>query len=162
MSAPHRTSVRVRNAVGQDMLDLLRLDREAFPENPMPHSILRQFLDMFADHLLVVEEGDSRLCAYLLATPPDKGRSWVVSLGVAPAMRRRGHAKRLMRESLSKLRAEGADTVLLWVAPTNEPATALYRFFGFVAAETGPRRDHFGPGAHRTLMTLSLNPPDAL
>ncbi|MBL3669435.1 GNAT family N-acetyltransferase [Streptomyces sp. M2CJ-2] len=158
MPALHPPSVRVRNVVGQDMPDLLRLDREVFPDDPMPHSILRQFVDMFADHLLVAEDENGRLCAYVLATPPHKGRSWIVGLGVASAVRRRGLAEQLMLESLENLRTEGAHTVLLWVEPTNKPATALYDSLGFVPDREGPRPDHFGPGADRILMTLHTTP----
>lgn len=159
MSAPHPPSVRVRPVDGHDMPDLLRVDREAFPDDPMPYSVLRQFVDMFPEHLLVAEDGDGRLCAYLLATPPNRGQSWIFSLGVAPGMRRHGLARELMRVSLENLRAEGAATVLLWVEPNNKPATALYEFFGFVSDPHGPRRDHFGPGADRIGMTLRLRPP---
>ncbi len=143
------------------MPDLLRVDQEAFPDDPMPYSVLRQFVDIFTDHVLVVEDGDGRLCAYLVATPPHRGDSWIFSLGVTPATRRHGLARELMQAALENLRAEGADTVLLYVEPNNKPATALYESLGFVPDPQGARPDHFGPGADRILMSLPLASPTA-
>jgi ribosomal-protein-alanine N-acetyltransferase len=150
-----RPSVRVRNADERDLSDLARLDHEAFPHDPYPYSVLRQFMDAFADHLLVAEE-DGTLCGYVLAMPPNEGRSWIFSLGVAPAKRRQGLGRQLMVETLMRLRAEGTHTVLLWVEPGNDRAITLYESLGFVPDPVGPRENHFGPGEHRLLMTLIL------
>ncbi|MFE9442209.1 GNAT family N-acetyltransferase [Streptomyces sp. NPDC006602] len=150
-----RPSVRVRNADERDLSDLSRLDHEAFPHDPYPYSVLRQFMDAFAEHLLVAED-DGILCGYVLATPPNEGRSWIFSLGVAPAMRRQGLGRQLMVETLMRLRAQGAHTVLLWVEPGNDRAITLYESLGFVPDPVGRRENHFGPGEHRLLMTLIL------
>jgi ribosomal-protein-alanine N-acetyltransferase len=150
-----RPSVRVRNADERDLSDLVRLDHEVFPGDPYPYSVLSQFMDAFADHLLVAEEG-ATLCGYVLATPPNGGQSWIFSLAVAPAMRGQGLARRLMVETLVRLRAKGTHTVLLWVEPTNVSATLLYESLGFVRDPAGPRENHFGPGERRLLMTLIL------
>ncbi|WP_405724967.1 GNAT family N-acetyltransferase [Streptomyces sp. NBC_00028] len=156
MPAPSLPPGQPREANGQDMPDLLRLDGAAFPDDPMRNSTLRQLLDIYADHLLVVDDDDGHLCAYVLATPPYRGESWIFSLGVAPARRRKGLARTLMTQALETLRSDGASTVRLWVEPTNEPARALYESLGFVPDPEGPHPDHFGPGAHRLGMTLKL------
>lgn len=155
MPALRHPSVPVRNAAERDLSELARLDHEAFPADPYPYSVLRQFMDTFADHLLVVEE-DGNLCGYVLATPPNAGTSWIFSLGVSPAKRRQGLGRRLMKEMLEKLRSEGARTVLLWVEPGNIRAISLYESLHFVRDPAGPRQDHFGPDEHRLLMTLTL------
>lgn len=121
----------------------------------MRNSTLRQLLDMYADHLLVIEDDDGHLCAYVLATPPYKGESWIFSLGVAPSRRGKGLARTLMTQALETVRAEGASTVRLWVEPGNDPARALYESLGFTP-DPAPHADHFGPGAHRLGMTLKL------
>ncbi|QYX75671.1 GNAT family N-acetyltransferase [Streptomyces akebiae] len=156
MPAPSLPPGLPREANGQDMSDLLSLDRAAFPDDPMRNSTLRQLLDMYADHLLVIEDDDGHLCAYVLATPPYKGESWIFSLGVAPARRGKGLARTLMTQALETVRAEGASTVRLWVEPGNDPARALYESLGFTPDPEGPHADHFGPGAHRLGMTLKL------
>ncbi|WP_251096676.1 GNAT family N-acetyltransferase [Streptomyces sp. Caat 7-52] len=150
-----RPSVRVRIIAKQDLSDLAGLDHEVFPDDPYPVSVLRQFMDTFAGHLLVAEDNGG-LCGYVLATPPNAGESWIFSLGVAPTSRRQGLGRQLMSETLMRLRAEGTRTVLLWVEPRNARAVTLYESFGFVPDPAGPRKNHFGPGEHRLLMTLTL------
>ncbi|MFJ8104718.1 GNAT family N-acetyltransferase [Streptomyces sp. NPDC096132] len=149
-----RPILRVRKATDRDLSDLLLVDREAFPGDPYPYSVLRQFMDTFTDHLRVVE-ADGRLCGYVLATPPNQARSWIFSLGVSPDMRGQGLGRRLMTETLDALRAEGAATVLLWVEPSNKQAVALYESLGFVPSDK-PLKDHFGPGEDRLLMSLTF------
>lgn len=137
------------------MYDIAVLDQEVFPDLPYPYFVLRQFLDALADHLFVVHDGD-RLCGYLLATPPSEGQGCILTLGVAPGMRRQGLARHLMREALGKLRAEGARTARLAVKPGNDQAIALYKSLGFVQDDGAPRKDYYGPGEDRVLMTLEL------
>lgn len=149
-----RPTLRVRKATDGDLSDIVLVDREAFPDDPYPFSVLRQFMDTFADHLRVVED-DGRLCGYVLATPPDRAQSWIFSLGVTPDKRGQGLARRLMTETLQALRAEGTATVLLWVEPGNERAVALYESLGFVPSGS-PVKDHFGPGEDRLLMSLTF------
>ncbi|MFF2365249.1 GNAT family N-acetyltransferase [Streptomyces sp. NPDC058122] len=132
------------------------MDHQAFPADPFPFSLMRQFMDMYPDHLLVAEGDDGRICGYALATPPNKGQSWIVSLAVDRVVRGKGVGRQLMRETLKSLRAAGTGTVLLWVEPTNDHAIALYLSLGFVPDPAGPLPDHFGPGAHRLLMSLAM------
>ncbi|MEU4169804.1 GNAT family N-acetyltransferase [Streptomyces sp. NPDC026665] len=139
------------------MSELIDLDHHAFPADPFPFSLMRQFMDMYPDHLLVAEGDDGRICGYALATPPNKGQSWIVSLAVDRGVRGKGVGRQLMLESLKSLRAAGARTVRLWVEPTNVHAIALYESLRFVPDPAGPRPDHFGPGAHRLLMSLALS-----
>ncbi|MET8100834.1 GNAT family N-acetyltransferase [Streptomyces sp. NPDC005236] len=156
MPALHSSVVRVGKAGDQDLSELIDLDHEAFPADPFPFSLMRQFMDMFPDQLLVAEGDDGHVCGYVLATPPNKGQSWIVSLAVNPAEQGMGVGRQLMRESLKSLRAAGTGTVLLWVEPANDHAIALYQSLGFVRDPAGTRPDHFGPGADRLLMTLTM------
>ncbi|MEU4875049.1 N-acetyltransferase [Streptomyces sp. NPDC021608] len=150
-----RPSLRVRTALETDMYDITLLDKEVFPGLPYPHFVLRQFLDALADHLFVVHDGE-RLCGYVLATPPAGGQGWILTLGVAPGVRRQGLARQLMKEALGKLRAEGARTARLAVKPDNHRAIALYKSLGFVQDDGASRKDYYGNGEDRVLMTLEL------
>ncbi len=146
--------LHVRSAVENDLPALARLDVEVFPTQPYPYFVLRQHFDLCHDHLLVLDDGQT-LYGYLIATPPDAGLSWILSLGVTRDLRGRGLGRRLMVELLSRLHSEHAREVRLSVAHDNDRAVSLYQDLGF--AQTGDvHKDYFGPGEHRILMTLDL------
>ncbi|GKQ36389.1 GNAT family N-acetyltransferase [Streptomyces sp. A012304] len=149
------TPLRIRAATEEDLPTVVRLDAEAFPSDPYPYFVLRQMLASFPDYVFVVDDGED-LVGYVLSTPPNAARSWILSLGIAPGLRGQGLGRQLMTRILDHLRAEGVRSVSLSVEPGNDTAVALYQSLGFVPDADGPRKDYFGPGAHRLLMTLSL------
>ncbi|MET8955106.1 GNAT family N-acetyltransferase [Streptomyces sp. NPDC004533] len=150
--------VRMRGVTEADLPELHRLDREVFQEVAYPYFMLRQLFDMYADHLLVLDDGEA-LQGYVLAgTGDDSGLGWMLGLGVARARRGEGLGRRLMLEILGRLRNDGIREVRLTVDPTNAAAIALYKSSGFApaTAEGGLRRNYFGPGEHRLVLGLSL------
>ena len=72
-----------------------------------------------------------------LATRPDQGEFRMLS--VAPAGRRRGVGRALVKACLDRARAQGVREVLISSLPQMTAAHALYREFGFVRA---PALDH--------------------
>jgi [ribosomal protein S18]-alanine N-acetyltransferase len=152
---PALRPVGIRGGHEEDLPELVRLERESFSHDPYPYFVLRQFVSAFSSHLLVLDAG-THLCGYVQTTPPDDGRSWVLSLCVTPGMRRRGFGRGLMSDSLATLRAAGGHNVSLTVEPANVPALLLYKSLGFTQVGDGPRPDYFGPGEDRLLMTLAL------
>ena len=60
---------------------------------------------------------------------------WVEELYVAPAARRRGVARGILRFVAQEARGKGIVSVELEVVPTQEAAFALYRSLGFVDVE---------------------------
>ncbi|MEU6404675.1 GNAT family N-acetyltransferase [Streptomyces sp. NPDC046985] len=151
---PGKAALEIRGVTETDLPDVLRLDREAFPDGPYPYFALRQFHDALGDHLLVVDDGRA-LHGYVLATPPHRAASWILSLTVSPALRGNGVGRELMTEMLGRLRAEGATEVLLTVDPANDSALTLYRALGF-APSGDVLQDYFGPGEPRQRMRLAL------
>ncbi|MDQ0931019.1 GNAT family N-acetyltransferase [Streptomyces turgidiscabies] len=150
------SSPRIRQVEETDLPELVRLDAEAFPEGPYPFFVLRQLFDLYPDHLLVLDSGESGLQGYVLVgMPRDAGRSLILSLGVTRDQRGRGHGRQLMEEVLRRLREDAVGEVELTVEPTNTAAIELYRKLGF-QAEPELRKDYFGPGADRLVMTLAL------
>ncbi|MEV6176115.1 GNAT family N-acetyltransferase [Streptomyces sp. NPDC052016] len=147
--------LRIRAATEEDLPHIVRLDAEAFPADPYPYFVLRQLLASFPDFVFVVEDGED-LGGYVLSTPPNAARSWILSLGIAPDLRGQGLGRQLMTHILTHLRAEGVHSVSLSVEPGNDTAVALYESLGFAPDPGGPRKDYFGPDAHRLLMTLTL------
>ncbi|MET8243035.1 GNAT family N-acetyltransferase [Streptomyces sp. NPDC005202] len=144
-----------RGVTEEDLPELVRVDREAFPDEPYPYFVLRQLFDLHADRLLVLDDGD-RLHGYVLfVTTSDGYRSWIVSLGVTRDQRGRGLGRRLMLEVLRRLRAEKVREVRLTVEPANAAAIMLYRSLGF-SSDEGVRKDYFGADEDRLIMTLGL------
>ncbi|MEU6574075.1 GNAT family N-acetyltransferase [Streptomyces sp. NPDC046805] len=144
----------IRAVTEDDLPALLRLDTEAFPSEPYPYFVLRQFLDVYGDHMLVLDDGTT-LRGYVVATSPHAAGSWILSLVVTPGLRGRGLGRRLMREILHRLHAESVTSVRLTVEPGNDTAVVLYRSLGFTP-EGEPRKDYFGPGQSRLVMRLAM------
>jgi [ribosomal protein S18]-alanine N-acetyltransferase len=69
----------------------------------------------------------------------------ILTFGVVPEARRRGHGGSLLREAIGAARAKGAGAMFLEVAAGNAPALALYAREGF--AEVGRRRRYYSDGA---------------
>jgi ribosomal protein S18 acetylase RimI-like enzyme len=139
-----------------DLPELSRLDREVFGKHAYPYFMLRQLYDMYAQHLLVLDDG-AGLRGYVLAgTTLRAERCWILGLAVAADGRGRGLGRMLMLEILERLRGEGVREVLLTVEPANVTAIVLYRSLGFVPAEPdeGFRKAYFGPGEDRIVMRL--------
>ena len=145
----------MRGVTEDDLPGLVRVDREAFPEDPYPYFVLRQLFDLHGDRLLVLDDGKSLHGYVLFVTASDGYRSWIVSLGVTRDQRGRGLGRRLMLEVLRRLRAENVREVRLTVEPANAAAIMLYRSLGF-SSDEGVREDYFGRGEDRLIMTLGL------
>ncbi|MEU9054462.1 GNAT family N-acetyltransferase [Streptomyces sp. NPDC048384] len=144
-----------RGVTEADLPELLRVDREVFPEEPYPYFVLRQHFDVHGDRILVLDDGDCLHGYVLFVTTSDGYVCWVLSLAVSADQRGRGLGKRLMLEVLRQLRRERVHEVRLTVEPANAAAIMLYRTLGF-AAEGGVRRDYLGPGEDRLIMVLGL------
>lgn len=69
------------------------------------------------------------------------GEAEILSLGVIPALRRRGIARRLLSAAAGEAKRRGADRLFLEVAIDNGPALALYRRAGF--AKVGRRAGYY-------------------
>ncbi|MCX5057240.1 GNAT family N-acetyltransferase [Streptomyces sp. NBC_00461] len=147
--------LHIRTAREDDLPEICLLDREAFPAEPYPEFVLRQYFDLCCGHLIVVDDGTALRGYLIAAAPSDCGPTWLISLGVARDLRGRGLGRRLMTRMLDRLRSEGASEVRLAVDPDNEPAVHLYKSLGFTPLG-GPRRDYFGAGKDRLLMALFL------
>ena len=65
----------------------------------------------------------------------------ILTLAVDPALRRRGHAAKLVQGFLAEAQRRGAVSVFLEVAATNTAAISLYLQAGF--AKVGQRRGYY-------------------
>ena len=112
-------------------------------------------------------EGPSMLC--LLASVADRcgdtpaglliarkaaDEAEILTLGVAPACRRKGVGGALLKAALAKLRASGARQLFLEVEAGNDAALELYRSFG--AVPVGRRAGYYAQGADAAIFSLAL------
>ncbi|MFQ6054322.1 MAG: GNAT family N-acetyltransferase [Candidatus Bathyarchaeia archaeon] len=92
--------------------------------------------------VLVAEEGGT-IVGFAQGKVDRGGTSWLAYMGVAPAFRRRGIARELVRRFIAESRARGAHTVSLYTAPELRPAIRLYTEMGFTPAGR-MRRSRYG------------------
>ncbi|MFZ4604619.1 MAG: ribosomal protein S18-alanine N-acetyltransferase [Caulobacter sp.] len=79
----------------------------------------------------------------------------ILTLAVAPLVRRNGAGRALVEAAADLARARGADSLFLEVAATNAAALALYASTAFEAA--GLRRAYYADGADALVMRRTLN-----
>lgn len=103
---------------------------------------------------LVASEADG-VCAFAVATVAADVAE-LETLAIAPASRRRGLARQLLRTLAVELRRAFVTELWLEVRLSNLPAIALYRTFGF--EETGRRARYYSqPIEDAALMRLILH-----
>ncbi len=116
---------------------LAELHRAAFPDEPWDAAAMAEVLAMPGAFGFLASEEDSAPGGFLIAVAV-ADEIEIVALGVAPARRRRGMARRLLARLIEL--AVGR-RFHLEVAEDNEPALALYRAAGFV--EIGRRPGYY-------------------
>lgn len=113
------------------------------------------FLDaLAAGYGMTAGELDGVVVAYgvLLFAP---GQAQLLNLTVAPAVRRQGVGRALLRRFLADARARGAEQCFLEVRVTNQAAIALYTREGF--APVGRRTGYYpaiGPGPREDALVM--------
>ncbi len=135
-----------------DIGEAAALERALFPtDSPWTAAVF--WSELAAGHHYVVRRGrGGRVLGYAgLAVGPDVAD--VQTIGVAPAARRRGIGRALLRDLL---RAAGDLPVLLDVRTDNAPAIALYAAEGF--RRIGVRRRYYQP-SDADAYTMRRPPP---
>jgi ribosomal-protein-alanine N-acetyltransferase len=100
---------------------------------------------------------DARGGVALLRVTADEAE--ILTIGVIPAMRRRGIARALLDEAMQGARALGVRSLFLEVGIRNRAARALYEAIGFV--EVGRRRRYYADGEDALILRASLDPVEA-
>ena len=78
----------------------------------------------------------------------------VLTLAVAPGVRRQGRALALLHDAAARAHAAGARAMFLEVSMTNDPARALYAAAGF--AEVGRRRRYYADASDALVLRRAL------
>lgn len=90
-----------------------------------------------SEQCLFVAERDGELVGLVGAYTPD-GEPWarhVITMWVAPEVRRTGIGGRLVTAILTWCRKVGAEEITLWVNESNQAAISLYEQHGFVLTD---------------------------
>ena len=90
-----------------------------------------------------IAENDGQMAGFAIvywAKPPEQPLAYIQTLEVAPAQRKRGVARELLRRVEESARAAGAHVIWLHVAETNAAAISLYESHGY--SRQG-REDHY-------------------
>jgi [ribosomal protein S18]-alanine N-acetyltransferase len=154
LPGPGGTMVLIRGIDDSDIGAVAKVDAEVFRDLAYPYFALRQLLDVHRRHCLVLDCGDCLLGYSLGALGGDPKTGWLLGLGVLPALRGRGYGAELARRTVGRLRADGAESVLLTVEPDNAAAIHIYEAQGFEIA--GYDASYFGPREGRLIMSLEF------
>lgn len=149
--------LNIRPAAREDMPVLFALDRACFRPG-IAYS--RAELEYFVFHprsVSIVTEDDSGVAGFAVVEfLPERGQTLghIVTIDVAPAMRRRGVGRALMESIATVCREKQAARTRLEVAVDNDAALAFYRLLGFV--ETGRIRGFYLGKLDALVMELTV------
>jgi len=122
---------------------LAALHGQAFdaPWSPADIAVLMGSPGVFAFSASLGADSEAREAAGFILCRVAADEAEVLTIAVAPAMRRRGVAGALLNQAMAAALAGGARTMFLEVATDNPGAEALYRAHGF--GEVGRRPGYF-------------------
>ena len=133
-------TVELRRLTLSDLADIERIEREAYP-TPWSRSMFAGELAKPSSISLGAFDAEGgRLVGYLIISRYVD--AWhVMNVAVAPALRRRGIATRLLEELFRLTEGDSRRGYTLEVRISNEQAIALYERLGF--QRTGIRRGYY-------------------
>ncbi|MGH9365547.1 MAG: GNAT family N-acetyltransferase [Thermoanaerobaculia bacterium] len=154
----------LRSIRPEDFEALHRLDQLCFePGIAYSRQELLGFLGLPAGEGVVAEveeNAERKLAGFALGALADRRIGRVITLDVAPQLRRRGVGRALLTELLLRLTRAGARRAILEVDAGNTGAIAFYRRFGFRHRRRIP--NYYAPGRTAVEMELFLEPPPEL
>ncbi|ELY83380.1 ribosomal protein S18-alanine N-acetyltransferase [Natrinema pallidum] len=145
--------VTVRPAERADLLAVVRIENESFPQ-PWPYDAFERFL---GEPAFLVAETDGVIAGYVVADVTQQiGRALghVKDIAVHPDYRGDGIGSTLLSRSLGVLAAHGAGTVKLEVRRSNDGAKQLYREFDFDPLRRVP--EYYANGEDAIVMIRKL------
>jgi ribosomal-protein-alanine N-acetyltransferase len=151
-------SFEIRAIARGDVAEIARIHAACFPDEAWDASALATVLSMPGTGGRVASLGRGQVCGFLIEQCLSEIAE-ILTLGVAPVVRRQGIGRALLVDCVARLGAAGAERMVLEVAADNEPGIALYRSLGFVrqGTRTGYYRRAHGP--HVDAWRLSLDMP---
>lgn len=147
----------IRQATLDDLQAIDSWEQELFGSDAWPTAVIAEELAHPHSYYLVVDdEGAVMGYAGLRAAPDAAVQGDIQTLAVAPAFRRRGIARRLLRLLLEEAAKRGVVDVFLEVRADNDAAMRLYVSEGF--REISRRRGYYQPdGIDAVVMSCGLS-----
>lgn len=99
---------------------------------------------------LLDDEGGGMVLARVAAAEAE-----ILTLAVAPAARRHGLGRALLRAAMAEAATRGAEVMFLEVSASNKAALALYQADGF--REVGRRRRYYADGTDALVLRARLS-----
>ncbi|WP_394552943.1 ribosomal protein S18-alanine N-acetyltransferase [Agromyces sp. MMS24-JH15] len=152
-------SVLLRRARPADLDQVMRLERETFPDDAWTEDAMRRELEgEHGYYLVAIDDADpGAVFAYAgLLAPAGSGQGDIQTIAVAPDHRGSGLGRALMLALVDEARRRGANEVFLEVRADNPVARGLYASLGFV--ELGLRRGYYRHGMDAVMMRLDVPP----
>lgn len=133
--------VKFRDMVAGDLPELVRIDREGFPDTPLDRDGLRATIADMGE--IIVATVGAEVAGSCIFGQVEPGRGWIQVLGVDEAHRGAGIGAALTARAAKRLFAEGATEVGLTTDEDNGAAIRLYVRLGFRQTRAG--RDYVRP-----------------
>ena len=142
--------VTFRDGGVDDLDEMVRIDRQCFPDTPMPAPVMRRAIEK-GDRLLIADSG-GRVAGYVLYRRADAHEGYIWVLAVGREDRGRGIGAALTVRAAKRLIADGVDHVDLKTEDDNGDAIRLYRRLGFRQTTAG--RDYSRPTDPRAISRI--------
>jgi ribosomal protein S18 acetylase RimI-like enzyme len=143
--------VNIREGGVADVDDLIRIDRESFPDTPLPSEVLRSRIASGDERVLVATAG-AEVAGFAMYERLDDETGYLGIVAVAEAYRERGIGAALTLRVAKALFAEGVERVDLKTDDDNSAAIRLYTRLGF--RQTAAGRDYARPTDPRAITQL--------
>jgi ribosomal protein S18 acetylase RimI-like enzyme len=140
---------RFRDANADDVEALLRIDRESFPDTPIPAAVFG--VRLREESVIVAERGDAT-AGFCMYGAPEPGAGWISVLAVGEEHRGAGLGAALTVRAAKRLFAEGAQSIGLTTDVDNGAAIRLYVRLGFKQTRAG--RDYTRPTDPRAIKAM--------
>lgn len=130
---------RLREYVPADFETIWRLDQVCFTRGiAYSKQELAHYIKQPRAFTLLAER-ESQACGFIVIERDARQTGRVITIDVAPEVRRSGLGSMLMQAAEEKLTALGCSRVMLEVAVDNMPAIKFYRRHGYSIVKTIPR-----------------------
>ena len=139
-----------RDGSVNDLDEMARIDRECFPDTPLPAAAVRRAIER-GEHVIVAEAGGG-VAGYVLFRRIDDEEGYIWVLAVERDYGERGIGAALTTRAAKRLFADGVGHVDLKTEDGNSDAIRLYRRLGFRQTTAG--RDYSRPVDPRAISRI--------
>ncbi len=143
-----------RQANAFDLPVFVSLDKELFPYSPWSASQYKEEFSSPTRHFVVALDEAQSIIGYAGVFAPGAAEADVLTVGVVPAHRGKGIARRLMGSITEWAQQQGSTAMMLEVKVDNTEAIGLYESLGY--SKLNVRKDYFGAGLDALVMRLEL------